>query len=68
VRRFHGAVVGLFVVLIGHKKYLINTVRYKSSPQEGGMGAECPPSSISFFVEHAEQVESKETQENADDK
>jgi hypothetical protein len=27
-----------------------------------------PPSSISFFMEHAEQVESKETQENADDK
>jgi hypothetical protein len=31
-----------------------------------GMGL--PPSSISFFVDHAEQVESKETQENTDDK
>jgi hypothetical protein len=64
---------------IAHKKYLIvdtvrynllwRSVRFAPSPMERGVFVEhtlAPPSSISFFVDHAEQVESKETQEEDD--
>jgi len=60
---------------------LWRSVRFAPSPMERGVFVEHtlaspqgigvqsrPPSSISFFVDHAQQVESKETKKDADDK